>query len=36
MIELKHVSKAYGSKQALNDVSLTLPQGEKKHSPSVK
>lgn len=28
MIELKHVSKAYGSKQALNDVSLTLPQGE--------
>ena len=28
MIELKHVSKAYGGKQALDDVSLTLPQGE--------
>ena len=28
MIELKHVSKSYGSKQALNDVNLTLPQGE--------
>ena len=28
MIELKHVSKSYGSKQALNDVNLSLPQGE--------
>lgn len=28
MIELKHVSKAYGRKQALDDVSLALPQGE--------
>ena len=28
MIELKHVSKSYGGKQALDDVSLTLPQGE--------
>lgn len=28
MIELKHVSKSYSGKQALDDVSLTLPQGE--------
>lgn len=28
MIEIKHVSKSYGGKQALDDVSLTLPQGE--------
>lgn len=28
MIELKHVSKNYGRKQALKDVNLKLPQGE--------
>ena len=28
MIELKNVSKSYGSKEALKGVSLTLPQGE--------
>jgi len=28
MIELKNVSKAYGAKMALRNVSLTLPQGE--------
>ncbi len=28
MIELNHVSKSYGSKTALNGVSLSLPQGE--------
>ena len=28
MMELKHVSKAYGRKDALRDVTLTLPQGE--------
>ena len=27
-LKLNHVSKAYGSRQALRDVSLTLPQGE--------
>ena len=28
MIELKHVSKSYGGKRALDDVNLKLPQGE--------
>ena len=28
MLELKNVSKQYGTKQALKDVSLTLPRGE--------
>ena len=28
MVEMKHVSKAYGSKQALKDVSLTIGPGE--------
>ena len=28
MIELKHVSKSYGKKEALTDVSLTIPRGE--------
>lgn len=28
MLEISHVSKAYGSRQALRDVSLTLPQGQ--------
>lgn len=28
MIRLEHVSKSYHAKKALNDVSLTLPQGE--------
>lgn len=28
MIELHNVSKSYGSKKALNNVNLTLPQGE--------
>lgn len=28
MIELKHVSKSYGGKRALDDVNMKLPQGE--------
>lgn len=28
MIELKHVSKTYGTKKALKDLSLTIQQGE--------
>ena len=28
MLEISHISKKYGSKEALHDVSLTLPQGQ--------
>ena len=28
MLEIKNVSKRYGSKQALSDVSLQLPRGQ--------
>ena len=28
MIEIKNLSKSYGDKEALVDVSLTVPQGE--------
>ena len=28
MIEIKNIYKSYGSKEALSDVSLTLPRGE--------
>ena len=27
MLEISHISKKYGSKEALHDVSLTLPRG---------
>ena len=28
MLEISHISKKYGSKEALHDVSLTLPRGQ--------
>ena len=28
IIEIKHVSKSFGEKQALNDVSLEIPEGK--------
>ena len=28
MLEINHVSKKYGAKEALRDVSLTLPRGQ--------
>ena len=28
MLEINHVSKKYGAKEALHDVSLTLPRGQ--------